>query len=64
MQKKAWTRIQAFSLNLAVREGLIRCAHPAGRSWQFKTPVSGRALSRGLTLPIGAIYIQKSLNVS
>ena len=49
---------------MAVREGLIRCAHPAGRRWRSKTQAFCRTLSRVLTLPVGAPCIQKSLNVS
>ncbi len=58
MQKKAWTRIQAFFLNLAVREGLIRCAHPAGRRWRSKTQAFCRTLSRLLT-PLGGAPCKK-----
>ena len=58
MQKKAWTRIQAFSLNLAVREGLIRCAHPAGRRWRSKTQAFCRTLSR-LLAPLGSAPCKK-----
>ncbi len=58
MQKKAWTRIQAFSLNLAVREGLIRCAHPAGRRWRSKTQAFCRTLSR-LLAPLGGAPCKK-----
>ncbi len=57
-KKKAWTRIQAFSLNLAVREGLIRCAHPAGRRWRSKTQAFCRTLSR-LLAPLGGAPCKK-----
>ncbi len=61
--KKAWTRIQAFSLNLAVREGLIRCAHPAGRRWRSKTQAFCRTLSR-LLAPLGGAPCKKSLDAN
>ena len=62
--KKAWTRIQAFSLNLAVREGLIRCAHPAGRRWRSKTQAFCRTLSRLLAPLGGASCKKKSLDAN
>ena len=49
---------------MAVREGLIRCAHPAGRRWRSQTQAFCRSLSRVLTLPVGALCIQRSLNAS
>ena len=63
-KKKAWTRIQAFSLKLAVREGLIRCAHPTGRRWRSKTRAFCRTLSRLLTPLGGAPCKKKSLDAN
>ena len=47
-----------FLLNLAVREGLIRCAHPAGRRWRSKTQAFCRTLSR--LLPSRRCTMQKA----
>ena len=43
---------------------MIRCAHPAGRRWRSQTQAFCRSLSRVLTLPVGALCIQRSLNAS